>query len=582
MGDGSINGEFVTLAEETLVKGETIGIALALVILVVVFGTAVAAGLPIILALVAIIVAVGASALVGRVFELSSFVTNIITMIGLAVGIDYSLFVVQRFREERDGGMDKIEAVTTTGATAGRAVLFSGFAVAIALTGMLIVPDPIFNSIGIGAILVVIAAVAAALTLLPALLSLLGNRVNWLTLPLVGRRGSPESAGGFWGAIVKLVTARPVISVVTTSALLLSVGAWYFAINLGSSGVTALPVDSNARHAFEVVDAEFARGLITADIVVDAPDVRSSQVQASVARLTASLGSDDAFGAITVEISDAGDLALIEVALKGDVSSPEARSALQRLRGDYVPAAFAGGPAEVYVGGGTAEVVDSVTMAQDYLPIIFAFVLSASFVLLLVAFRSIVVPLKAVVMNLLSVGAAYGMLVLVFQEGIGAGLLGFQQTPIIEAFLPMFLFRVLFGLSMDYHVFLLSRIKERYDETGDNSASVAYGLRATGRIITGAALIMVAVFGGFALGDLVMMQQMGFGFAVAIILDATVVRMVLVPASMELLGDWNWYFPSWLEWLPRINIEGARTASPVPGALPVRAEALDAAAGGGA
>ena len=219
-------------------------------------------------------------------------------------------------------------------------------------------------------------------------------------------------------------------------------------------------------------------------------------------------------------------------------------------------------------------------LAQDYLPIIFAFVLSASFVLLLVAFRSIVVPLKAVVMNLLSVGAAYGLLVLVFQEGIGAGLLGFQQTPIIEAFLPMFLFTVLFGLSMDYHVFLLSRIKERYDETGDNSASVAYGLRATGRIITGAALIMVAVFGGFALGDLVMMQQMGFGLAVAIILDATVVRMVLVPASMELLGDWNWYFPSWLEWLPRINSEG--TPAPQPAAVlstaAVQADRMDAAA----
>ena len=257
MGDGSINGEFVELAEETLVKGETIGIALAIVILVVVFGAAVAAGLPVILALAAIIVAVGASALVGRVLELSIFVTNIITMIGLAVGIDYSLFVVQRFREERDVGREKVEAIAVAGATASRAVLFSGVAVAIALTGMLIVPDPIFNSIGIGAILVVIAAVAAALTLLPAILSLLGDRVNRLTLPLVGRRGSPENTGGFWDAVVKLATARPIISVVVTSALLLSVGAWYFTMNLGSSGVTALPEDSNARHAFEVVDAEF-------------------------------------------------------------------------------------------------------------------------------------------------------------------------------------------------------------------------------------------------------------------------------------------------------------------------------------
>ena len=413
VGAGSINGEFVELAEETLVKGETIGIALALVILLLVFGAAVAAGLPVILALVAIIVAVGASALVGRFFELSIFVTNIITMIGLAVGIDYSLFVVQRFREERDAGSEKIEAVTTAGATASRAVLFSGIAVAIALTGMLIVLDPLFNSIGIGidigigAILVVIAAVAAALTLLPAILSLLGDRVNRLTLPLVGRRGSPENTGGFWGAMVKLVTARPIISVVVTSALLLSVGAWYFTINLGTSGVTALPDDSNARHAFEVLDAEFTSGLNTADIVVDAPDVRSSQVRQGVERLTASLGTDDAFGALTVETNGAGDLTLIELALKGDIPSPEARSALDRLRGDYVPAAFDGGPAEVYVGGRTAEVVDSVKVAQDYLPSIVAFVLSASFVLLLVAFRSIVVPLKAVVMHLLSVGAAY-------------------------------------------------------------------------------------------------------------------------------------------------------------------------------
>jgi RND superfamily putative drug exporter len=220
--------------------------------------------------------------------------------------------------------------------------------------------------------------------------------------------------------------------------------------------------------------------------------------------------------------------------------------------------------AEVLVGGPTAETVDSVQTQREYLPLVFTFVLGFSFLLLLVVFRSIVVPLKAVVLNVLSVGAAYGILVLVFQDGVGAGLLGLREAPVIESWLPLFLFAILFGLSMDYHVFLLSRIKEHYDETGDNAVSVAHGLRSTAGIITGAALIMVVVFAGMASGELVVFQQVGVGLAVAVILDATIIRMVLVPASMELLGDWNWYFPTWLEWLPKINIEGAHTASRTP------------------
>ena len=236
-------------------------------------------------------------------------------------------------------------------------------------------------------------------------------------------------------------------------------------------------------------------------------------------------------------------------------------------------------PRDVVVGGATAESVDAVQTQKDYLPLVFTFVLGCSFLLLLVVFRSIVVPAKAVILNLLSVGAAYGILVLVFQEGIGASLLGFREAPVIESWLPLFLFAILFGLSMDYHVFLLSRIKEHYDETGDNAASVAHGLRSTAGIITGAALIMVAVFAGMASGDLVVFQQVGFGLAVAVILDATVIRMVLVPASMELLGDWNWYFPSWLEWLPRINIEGAQQPGSVPAGSPDAAvEAVPVAA----
>jgi RND superfamily putative drug exporter len=546
-----------------LEQGELVGVALALVILLVVFGAAVAAGLPIILALLSIFVAVGATALVSNVMEMSEFIVFIITLVGLAVGIDYSLLIIHRFREERARGREKIEAITTAGATASRTVFFSGMAVAIALAGMLIMPDPVFQSFAVGAILVVGATVLAALTLLPAVLGLLGDRVNWLTLPFIGRRGGAESTGGFWGWTTKVVTARPVISVLLTGGLLIALAVPLLNFNLGTTGISTLPKDSNQRHAFDVLNEEFSDGVLTADIVIDAPDVNASAVQGGIADLTVSLDKDGFFGASKIETNASGDLALLTVAMPGDFSSPESESALKRLRDDYIPAAFTDETAEIFVGGPTAETVDSVQTQKDYLPFVFMFVLGFSFLLLLVVFRSIVVPLKAVIMNLLSVGAAYGILVLVFQEGIGNEVFGFRESPVIESWLPLFLFAILFGLSMDYHVFLLSRIKERYDETGDNTASVAYGLRQTAGIITGAALIMMVVFGGMASGELVIFQQVGFGLAVAIILDATIIRMVLVPASMELLGDWNWYFPSWLEWIPEIHIEGADVQAPL-------------------
>ena len=579
VGFGSVESEMTTILEETLAQGEMIGIAVALVILLVVFGAAVAAGLPIVVALLSIFVAAGATALVSNAMDMSNFVVFIITMIGLAVGIDYSLFIVQRFREERGRGREKVDAIATAGATASRAVFFSGMAVAIALAGMFIMPDATFRSFAVGAILVVMATVVASLTLLPAVLGLLGDRVNWLTLPFTGRRGKADSGGGVWDWMTRAVTAKPVISVVLTGGLLVALALPVFGINLGSVGISSLPEDSDARHAFAVINEEFSDGVLTADVVIDAQDVRSPEVQAAIAALQVSLAGDEFFGASSIEVNEQGDLALLTVAMPGDFSSAESQDALQRLRTEYIPAAFAGVTAEVLVGGPTAESVDSVQLQKDYLPLVFTFVLGFSFLLLLVVFRSIVVPLKAVVLNMLSVGAAYGILVLVFQEGIGASLLGFREAPVIESWLPLFLFAILFGLSMDYHVFLLSRIKERYDETGDNAASVAHGLRSTAGIITGAALIMVAVFAGMASGDLVVFQQVGFGLAVAVILDATVIRMVLVPASMELLGDWNWYFPRWLEWLPRINIEGTPVTAPAPPAAGTGAAGIEPAVG---
>lgn len=562
IGNDSVDEEFITLAEETLLRGELLGVSLALLVLIFVFGAAVAAGLPILLAIASIVVAVGATAIVGQVFDLSTFVVNVITMIGLAVGIDYSLFIVQRYREERDHGAEKIDAITIAGNTASRAVLFSGLAVVIALSGMFIIPDTIFNSFGAGAILVVIASVAAALTLLPAVLSLLGRGVDWLTLPRIGRRRPLEEDAGLWFRITKAVTRRPLLAAGVTAVLLLAVAGWYLTINLGSNGITSLPDDSPGRHAFEVLNAEFRDSPNEADVVIDAPDIASDAVVAAIGEFEALLTADGAFGTPSFRASLSGDLGLLEVAMPGDFSSDESRDALRRLRNDYIPASF-DGVADVYVTGDAAFDVDYVEVIRQYTPLVFAYVLGFSFLLLLVTFRSIVVPLKAVIMNLLSVGAAYGLLVLVFQQGFAASLFGFRQSDVIEPWLPLFLFTILFGLSMDYHVFLLSRIKERYDLTRDNHGAVVFGLRSTGALITGAALIMVAVFGGFATGDLLMFQQMGFGLAVAVILDATVIRSVLVPASMEVLGDLNWYLPPWLEWLPRIHIDGAYADAPL-------------------
>ncbi|MDA1128858.1 MAG: MMPL family transporter [Chloroflexi bacterium] len=563
IGNMSVERLFGEMADETFQKGEMIGIIAALVIMVAVFGAVVAALIPILLAIVAIFTAVGIIVVISTIRELNEFTVIVTTMVGLAVGIDYTLFIIQRFREERENGLERYDAIIMAASTASRTVLFSGIAVAIALAGMLIMPDILFKSFGIGTMVVVVTAVAAALTLLPALLGLLGDRVNWLTIPIIGRRRSAGSGSGFWSAVTGVVTAHPAISVVITATILIALTAPVATLDLGSGGFSMLPEDTDERHAFDVVIAEFSDGIITADVVVLAPDVAIIAVQNAIKDLTTSIESDSFFG--TAESIDGpnGDIVDIRFSIAGDVSSEESINAINRIRNDYVPAAFAGVNAEVLVGGGTAEVMDSVEIVRRYVPLIMAAVLAASFILLLVAFRSIVVPLKAVIMNLLSVGSAYGMVVLVFQKGVGSSLFGFQEVPVIESWIPLFLFAILFGLSMDYHVFLLSRIKERYDQTGDNSGSVAYGLHSTASIITGAALIMVAVFGGFALGPLSMFQQMGFGLAVAVILDATIVRMVLVPASMELLGDKNWYFPSWLEWLPKISIEGAARAEPL-------------------
>ena len=570
-GEASISLESNKISERDLIRGEGIGIPVAFVILMFVFGALVAAFIPLLVAIFAIVIAIGLAALVGQVFQLSFFVTNMITMIGLAVGIDYTLFVVSRFREERRRGLPKIDAIGRAGATASRAVFFSGLTVVLALVGLLVIPTNMFQSLGAGAIMVVIVSVLISLTLLPAVLGLLGDRIDSLRLPYIGRKlsrtSSGESTGGFWNWVTHAVMGRPVVSLVLTAGVLVAVAIPAFDLKTGFNGVESMPEGTKAREAFHLLEDQFSFGLVSPlEIVVDG-DVNSDAVQGAIETLNAAMEGDERFiGKPVVQVNDAGDLALISIAVAGEAAADVAEMATRAVRDEYVPDAFRGVDARVYATGGPAFNVDFYDITDRFAPIVFAIVLGLSFVLLTLVFRSIVVPIKAIIMNLLSVGAAYGLLVMVFQKGYGADFLGFQQSDIIDAWIPLFLFTVLFGLSMDYHVFMLSRIRERYDQTGDNAASVAYGLRTTGGLITGAALIMVAVFGGFAMGDLVGFQQVGFGLAVAVLLDATIVRSVLVPASMRLLGDWNWYLPRGLSWLPDFRVEPEEAVSaPAPG-----------------
>ncbi|HZA75097.1 MAG TPA: MMPL family transporter [Acidimicrobiales bacterium] len=574
-GEVSIDRDFETITDEDLAQGETIGIGVALVVLVAVFGALIASLLPLATAVVAITLALGVAALIGLGFDLNLLITNMITMMGLAVGIDYSLFIVSRYREERQQGVAKLDAIAVCGRSASRAVVFSGLTVVIALMGMLLVPFNIFRSLALGAILVVLCAVAAALTLLPALLSLLGDRIE---RGRIGQRRARSQGGPFWDGVARTVMRRPITALTAGTLLLLLLASPALDLRTGYSGVDLLPDESPSRQAFDILAAEFSGGLSEpVEVVVDG-DPASADIAAAVAALEERLTADATFGRAAVETHQAEQLTIVSAPIEGNPTGRAALDAVGRARDNYVPEAFGDADAEILVGGEPAVIRDMVDTTNDWTPPVIAFVLGLSFLLLTAAFRSLVVPIKAMLMNLLSVGAAYGVVVLVSQKGVGAGVLGFRQVEAIEVWLPLFLFSVLFGLSMDYHVFLLSRIRERYLATGDNTESVAHGLRTTGRLITGAALIMVAVFGGFASGRLADLQQTGLGLAVAVALDATIVRVVLVPASMRLLGRWNWYFPRWLEWIPRIGIEAPEpVTAPTPrgDATPVRSGSVE-------
>ncbi|HEX5642665.1 MAG TPA: MMPL family transporter, partial [Thermoleophilia bacterium] len=571
-GTGAWERDASEIAESDLRRGEAIGVPIALLILLIVFASLVAALVPLALGVVAIIVGAALTALLGEGFMMSVFALNVVMMMGLAVGIDYTLFILSRFREELAAGRAVPDAVGRSAATASRAVLFSGMTVIIALCGMLVVPFTIFTSLGAGAILVVAAAVAAATTLLPAVLGLLGRRVNALRLPLgrLGRRAhtadasvspaaqpgsSPAPSGGFWARTAAAIMRRPVVSLAAGAGVLLLLASPGLDMQRGESGITGLPQEIGTRRGYEILAADFSAGLTSPILVAVDGDLQDPRVAVALEKLRAAAQADGRFSVTAFESSDDGDFGVLSLAVDADGTGAEAARAVRELRSDIIPAATAAAPLRVLVGGGPAQFADMIDLIDLYTPIVIAVVLSLSCLLLLVAFRSLVIAIKAVFMNLLSVGAAYGLLTLVFQEGAGASLFGFQQTGVVESWVPLLLFCILFGLSMDYHVFLLSRIRERYDQCGDTREAVSSGLQSTAGIITGAALIMVAVFAGLAAGEMVMFQQIGFGLAVAVAIDATLVRIVVVPSTMALLGRWNWYLPRWLQWLPHVSLD---------------------------
>jgi RND superfamily putative drug exporter len=554
-GNNVRDNDFGQLSQHDLKSGELeFGLPAALIILVLVFGSLVAGLVPILLAILAIVAGLGLVAIVAQVWELSIFVINMLTGMGLALGIDYSLFVISRYREERVNGREPPGAIEMAGATASRAVLFSGSAFVIAMLGMLIVPNTVMRSLATGAILVGVTSLAAALTLLPALLGLLGDRVNALRVPFASGGGTESR---FWSAIVRRVLARPGLSLTIACSLLLLLAIPVFSLKIGTNGVSTLPDRFLSKQGYLALQKSFPGATADPVRIVVADQASDPRVRAALRRLQARLAADGKFGRGQVRYAADGSVAALDVPIRGDDASDLSLSAVRGLRQNVIPQVFAGTGARVLVGGRTAENVDYADSVTNPTPYVFAFVLGLTFVLLTIAFRSIVIAATSIVLNLLSVGAAYGLIVLVFEKGIGNGIFGFSQSDTIEAWVPLFLFSVLFGLSMDYQVFLLSRIKERYDGTGNTRGAVIWGVGSTARIITGAALIIVAVFAGFAKGDLIQFQQMGFGVAVALLIDATVIRSVILPAAMALLGRWNWYLPRWLGWLPHMEVERA-------------------------
>jgi uncharacterized membrane protein YdfJ with MMPL/SSD domain len=544
-------------------------IPLTLIILVVAFGALVAAGIPLLLALTAVFATFGLAALPSHLLPLAPEAFAVVLLVGLAVGVDYSMFYLRREREERAAGRSERAALEAAAATSGRSVLISGLTVMVAMAGLFLTGDATFASFGYATMIVVGFAMVGSLTVLPALLSKLGDRVDRLHVPLVGRIRRDKGEGRVWGAIVERVLRRPLLSAVLAGGLLLALAVPALQMRMATPGPETFPKSLDVVKTYNRMQEAFPGKALPANVVVKAPDVNAPAVRQAIGRLKlAALATGRARGPITMDTNKNHTIANITVPILGNGTDAQSNASLAALREDVLPQTVGALPnVESGVTGLTAEWQDAKDQLKSKLPLVVAFVLLLAFALMLVAFRSIVVAIKAIVLNLLSVAAAYGVLVLVFQHGIGKGLLGFSSTAGIDPVTPLLLFVILFGLSMDYHVFIVSRIRETFDGGASMDDAIAHGIKATAGVVTSAAIVMVAVFSIFATLSMLIFKQFGVGLAAAILIDATLVRGVLLPATMKLLGERNWYLPGWLQWLPHFEPEDPSTApeaKPVP------------------
>jgi putative drug exporter of the RND superfamily len=550
------NDQIEELVATDLDRSFLLTMGLTFAILLIAFGTAVAAAVPLLLAVTSLAGAFGVLGLYSRLIApVSAYASQLVVLIGVAVAVDYSLFMITRFRSERRHARDKLPAIHVASSTAGRAVFFSGLAVTISIAGLFILDDPLFRSMAIGTIAVVVIAVVGSLTFLPATLAILGDTVDRLRVPFLGRRS--EEGSGPWGRMVRRVMRHPLPFAAVATVVLLAASTPVLRLHIGQTDFSAFPDSIDSVVALRYLDEKWPQGTtLDLDVVVTRADEPATKaaIETMNARILQLPGIS---GPPKTSMSQSGTVAFVAFAMSGGRNDIQNRDSVRAVRSTIVPQVFGSTPGvRALVAGDAAYALDVSSFYANGMPLVMAFVLGLSFLLLLVAFRSIVIPIKALILNLLSTGASYGLLVLVFQEGWLSSQLGFKPG-VIESFVPVFIFTILFGLSMDYHVFIVTRIKEARDHGLASNEAVARGIAVTAGTVTSAAAIMVVVFAVFVTLQLVIIRQLGFGLAVAIFIDATVIRSILLPASMRLLGDWNWWLPRFLGWLPHVTIEGA-------------------------
>src|SRR3954449_5826021 len=570
IGDASTQKAVQKVIGDDLAKAGELSLPLTLIILTLTFGTLVAAGVPLLIGITSVLAALGLVALPSQFLPVDANLPAVVLMIGLAVGVDYSLFYLRREREERAAGRGERSALIAAATTSGRAVLISGVTVIVAMAGMFISGDKSFISFAEGAIAVVAIAMFASLTVLPAMLSWLGDRVEKGRIPIIGRRRRPAGQSHIWAAITGRVMRHPGWSIVLAGGLLVALAIPALNLRIVTSGIDQLPQDLAIIKTYDKVRAVFPTEGVTATVVVEGDNVRRGATAAGIAALRTRVDASKAFlPGNEITYSADNTVAKIDVPTPGNGTDAPSVDALNELRDSIIPATVGRvDGASVNVSGEAAGSQDFADQLKSRLPLIFAFVFGLAFLLMMMTFRSIVIPIKAIILNLLSIGAAYGVLVLVFQDGHGESLIGFTSIDGVTNWLPLFLFVVLFGLSMDYHVFILSRVKELHDRGMPTDEAVRQGISTTAGTVTSAAFVMVGVFAVFSTLVFLDFKEMGLGLAVAVLIDATIIRGVLLPASMRLLGEWNWYLPRWLEWIPRVGGERDAVRNPQPGPPP--------------